>query len=244
MSIDWWTLGLQAINALALIWILSRYLFGPVSALISERRSAATAEMDRAAEAVIAAEQAKRSAEAERSAFANQRAGLLAGAQAEAEAYKTSLIEQAEAETAHLRAETTAVLQDMRRDARQEIGQEATSLAVQIARKLVTRLPSELVIAPFVTGLSQSLADLPATTRDRIAAGGAIAIKAPRPLTPEEDAALCASLAEALGRDVTVEIKVDPTLIAGLELDADTATVRNHLSADLEQIKQELLNHG
>ncbi len=41
MRIDWWTLALQTVNVLILIWILSRFLFHPVVAIIDERRAAA-----------------------------------------------------------------------------------------------------------------------------------------------------------------------------------------------------------
>ncbi len=77
MSIDWWTLGLQTINALVLIWILSRFLFRPVSAIIAERRQAARDELDRAAEAMKEAKQVKQAAEAERADFAAERASLI-----------------------------------------------------------------------------------------------------------------------------------------------------------------------
>ena len=42
MKIDWWTLGLQAVNVLILVWLLSRFLFKPVAAIIAERQQAAT----------------------------------------------------------------------------------------------------------------------------------------------------------------------------------------------------------
>jgi F-type H+-transporting ATPase subunit b len=50
-------------------------------------------------------------------------------------------------------------------------------------------------------------------------------------------------LAEVLGRKVTLDIETDPELIAGLELDAPHAIVRNHFRADLDRIKAEVLAH-
>ena len=41
MTIDWWTLGLQTINVLILIWILARFLFRPVAKIIAAERAAA-----------------------------------------------------------------------------------------------------------------------------------------------------------------------------------------------------------
>ena len=40
MHIDLWTLGLQAINVLVLVWLLARFLFRPLTAIIAQRRQA------------------------------------------------------------------------------------------------------------------------------------------------------------------------------------------------------------
>ena len=34
MTIDWWTLGLQAVNVAVLIWLLGRFFWKPVAAMI------------------------------------------------------------------------------------------------------------------------------------------------------------------------------------------------------------------
>ena len=41
MQIDWWTLGLQTVNALVLIWLLAHFLFRPVVDAIATRQKAA-----------------------------------------------------------------------------------------------------------------------------------------------------------------------------------------------------------
>ena len=92
-------------------------------------------------------------------------------------------------------------------------------------------------------GLAQAVTELPATTRDGIGTGGPVPLRAPRALTGDERARLEARLAEALGRKVALAVETDPALIAGLELDAPHAIVRNHFRADLDRIKAEVLAH-
>ena len=41
MTIDWWTLGLQTINVLILIWLLAHFFWRPVAGMIEQRRAAA-----------------------------------------------------------------------------------------------------------------------------------------------------------------------------------------------------------
>ena len=46
MRIDWWTLALQAVNVLILVWLLGRFLFRPVMDAIAARQASAQALLD------------------------------------------------------------------------------------------------------------------------------------------------------------------------------------------------------
>jgi len=61
MQIDWWTLGLQTLNVLVLLWILNRFLFRPVAEMIAKRQAtvAQSLEEAQAAQAEAAAERDK-----------------------------------------------------------------------------------------------------------------------------------------------------------------------------------------
>ena len=65
MRIDWWTLGLQTVNVLILVWILSRFLFRPVVAILEERRATAARLLDDAKTTKAQATAAREAAEAE-----------------------------------------------------------------------------------------------------------------------------------------------------------------------------------
>ena len=41
MQIDWWTLALQTINFLVLVWLLTHFLYRPVRQVIAERKALA-----------------------------------------------------------------------------------------------------------------------------------------------------------------------------------------------------------
>ena len=90
MHLDPWTLALQTINVLVLVWLLARFLFRPVAAIIAARRAAADALM-------ADAEAARAKAAAEAAALAQQRQGLaddgdriVAAARAAAEAERAT----------------------------------------------------------------------------------------------------------------------------------------------------------
>ena len=77
MQIDWWTLGLQTVNVLILVWILARYLFRPVTAMIAERQTAATAQLDAARVARAEADAAKAKLGEEAAKLATERVETL-----------------------------------------------------------------------------------------------------------------------------------------------------------------------
>ncbi|MDR3453737.1 MAG: F0F1 ATP synthase subunit B, partial [Rhodoferax sp.] len=73
MKIDWWTLGLQAINVVVLVWLLSRFLFKPVAAIIAERQAAAARLLSEAQAARDAAQRERDAAGAETARMAAAR---------------------------------------------------------------------------------------------------------------------------------------------------------------------------
>src|SRR5260370_24166531 len=97
MQIDWWTLGLQAVNALVLIWLLAHFLFRPVVDAIAARQKAAGQLLADAKAAKAAAEAERDKAAAEAARLAEHRSEALKAAQTEAAAAKSALLAAAPA---------------------------------------------------------------------------------------------------------------------------------------------------
>jgi len=132
-----------------------------------------------------------------------------------------------------------------RRSEAQAAEDRAAQLAVDIAAKLLDRLPEEARVAAFIDGVATGLAKLPEGTRASLGAGGAaIHLTFARAATPQEVEACRQALAKVLGHPVLVEVSVDPELIAGIELEAPHAVVRNSFRADLVRLKSELVHHA
>ncbi|WP_172332519.1 F0F1 ATP synthase subunit delta [Mangrovicoccus sp. HB161399] len=244
MSIDWWTLGLQAVNLLVLVWILARFLFRPVARILAERREAAAAVLADAEAARAAAEAARQEAEAETAALKARREALLAEAREAAGREAEALRAEARAGIGRERAEAEAQIARLRESGQEEAAGAAAALAADIARRLMGRLPDSARAAGFAAGLAEALADLPEATRAGLGVAAPLRIRAARALSEEERRDLRDRLAAVLERPVTLDVAEDPSLLAGLELEAPGAVVRNHLKADLGRIASELARHG
>ncbi|AIO98455.1 F0F1 ATP synthase subunit B [Burkholderia pseudomallei] len=243
MRIDWSTLALQTVNVVVLVWLLSRFLFRPVSDIIAKRQAAARKLIDDASRERDAAHAERERARAERASLAAARDDALKDALAQAAAERERLIAAARADAQALRdaaraqADADAVQRAKALDAR------ATRLAIDIAAKLLARLPDSARVAGFVDGVAASLARLPADVRASLADEDAqVRLVAPRALTPQEAAACRAAFAASVGRPLEPDVRVDPALIAGLELESKYANVRNSLRQDLATIEAALLN--
>lgn len=243
MRIDWSTLALQTVNVVVLVWLLSRFLFRPVSDIIAKRQAAARKLIDDASRERDAAHAERERARAERASLAAARDDALKDALAQAAAERERLIAAARADAQALRdaaraqADADAVQRAKALDAR------TTRLAIDIAAKLLARLPDSARVAGFVDGVAASLARLPADVRASLADEDAqVRLVAPRALTAQEAAACRAAFAASVGRPLEPDVRVDPALIAGLELESKYANVRNSLRQDLATIEAALLN--
>jgi F-type H+-transporting ATPase subunit b len=244
MQIDWWTLGLQTVNVLILIWILARFLFRPIAGIVAARQAEAVRLLGEAKAAVAAGQAEHEKAVADSAALAAQRGDLLKAAATDAEAQKAALIAAAHAEIGQLRAAAAAELARAKEGEAVALADRASRLAVDIAAKLMTRVPADLQVTSFIPGLAAGIADLPTATRDGIGQNGAaLHLKAARALSDAELGACRRKLAEVLGRPVELAPSIDPSLIAGLEIETPHAVVRNSLRADLDRITTELTRH-
>jgi len=244
MQIDWWTLGLQTINAVVLIWLLAHFLFRPVVGAIDARQKAAGQLLADAKAAKAAAEGERAKAAAEVAQLAQQRSEALKAAEAEAAASKSALLATAETEADKLRAAAKAQIEDERRTEALAAEDRAGRLAVDIAAKLFDKLPRQARVSAFIDGIATGLEKLPEGARASVGADGAsIHLTVARAVTPQEEEACRKALAGVLGHAVALDVTVDPTLIAGIELEAPHAIVRNSFRADLVRLKRELVHH-
>jgi F-type H+-transporting ATPase subunit b len=237
MRLDWWTLGLQTVNALVLIWLLGRFLFRPVADIIAQRKALAARLLDDAQAARTAALAEQDKAKAVLADIASARTQALEAAAAEAQAQKEMLLAAARMDAAHLR---DAAKKEIAREAKQERGARmarAGQLAVDIAKRLLDRLPQAARVTDFVDGLAQAAAALP---KARAELDGAARLKTPRALSAQEEEQCRRALETAFGRPLALTIEIDPAIIAGLELETPHAAIHNSLRADLARISAEL----
>ena len=244
MTIDWWTLGIQAVNVIVLVWLLARFFWRPVAAMIEQRRAAAQqilaeAETGRSHATIALAE-----IERTRAGFDREREAIIAAAHKTAEEARTATLAAAAKEAAALEASARLAIEKERDAAEAAWIEQASRLAVEIAQRLVARLDGPTVRAAFLDWLLQEIRGLPEDVRKACAADGVVleAISA-APIEPADQERYRKLIGEAFGVRPQITFKVDAALVAGLELRGPHLVVANSWRADLTRILADL-GHG
>lgn len=244
MTLDWWTLGLQTLNVLVLLWLLSRFLFKPIAAIIAERQRAANRLLDEASAAKDEARKLREASDQARAEANRQRAAILQAAEVDANQARRQRLQDADAEITSRHRQAQEALRAEQQRLQSVIEKRAGQLALTIAGRLMQRLPDSARIDGFIDGIVEGLESLPAQTRRSLAQSDApLRLKAPRALTETERDVFQAALRRVLKTPPEPLVIVDPALIAGLELETEHAVVRNSLRADLARLQTEMSRH-
>jgi F-type H+-transporting ATPase subunit b len=244
MHIDWWTLALQTVNVLVLIWILSRFFFRPLANIVAKRQGETNKRLaDAENERKIAADERAQAekARAEASALHEK---FLAEAQKTAHAEKTKLLDQATRDIAKLRADSEAALARDRAAAEQQVIDHACSLSVDIARHLLERLPPEIANDVFLAGLYRAIAELAPDARKDFAAaattGEPIEFITAAPLSGPQVNRVRDEIKKAFGVELPLHFQSDAGLLSGVEMHGHNVILRNSWRADLGRVREEL----
>ena len=241
MTIDWWTLGLQAVNVVILIWLLQRFFWKPVAAIIEERRMAASKALGDAETARAKAEAALVEIDKTRAGFAAEREKTLADAHAAAEHASAAKLAEAGQKVEALLAAGKATVAADEVAATQAWAERSSDLAVDIAKRMAARLGGSIVHGAFLDWALTTIRTLPVTTRQAVTGSPRpLETTSATPLDSAEQQQAILSIGKAFGAPVQVVFKTDPSLIAGLEMRADHLAISNSWRADLAQIRAEL----
>lgn len=236
MTIDWWTLALQAVNVLILVWLLSRFLFRPIQAVLTARQAAADrllADAQAQKDAAARAEEALRVRNAGFEAEAERRRAAM---QEAVEGERSRLLDQAQAQAAARAREADAAADAQRARMAAALQEKAAELAGQMALRLLERVPSEATTGALFAELAARVRALPEGERAALAGDAPLVAATPAPLSAAEQANYAAALADLLPGMASPEFVVDPALIAGFELRGPHRVVRNSWRADLDDM--------
>lgn len=241
MTINWWTLGLQAVNVLILVWLLSRLFWRPVAAAIARRQESTQAMLDEAKAAQAKADAALSKVSETRAGLAEERTALLAEAETKAEAAARATLAEARTKAETLLAAVQTKIDRDTAAARKANAAQAVTLSTEIAARLLKPLNRSAIQAAWLELLIKTIAEMPASERAALVNSATqIEIATATPTSAKDKAEIKKAIVAGLGGEPKLEFVTDPDLIAGLELRSAHFVLHNSWRADLNAILKEM----
>jgi len=239
MHIDFWGLTLQAINFAVLAWLLRRFLYRPILAMIDQRQALVEKDFHEARAAKRAAEVHLKGYEQRVAEIAAERERLLADARTHIEVERREVLVHAEAEAASAVENQRRALEEERRAAADQLGERAVDLGLDLARLLLSQLSSAAVAEALLEGVCRRLGDVPP---DRLRDRGPVVVIGTAPALDEAAQARWSERIGALLDSGTEFVFVhDDALIAGAELRFPSMVVSFSWRDSLEEARSRMV---
>lgn len=239
MELDWTTFILEIVNFFVLIWILQRFFYKPVQAVIAKRKESidkilAEAHAARIEAAGLKSQYQKRLEDwdAERKRAREQLAKEFDEERARAMAALESAVEKEREKNKTLEQRRVAELQKV-------LQIKAVGRGSRFAGKLVSRFAGPELEAKLIASVCEDLAGLPAEEAQRIQnaylreAKPRIVVTSAFAIDRAQKELLRARLAALVGRETGVEFREDSRLVAGVRVDLASWVLRANLRDEL-----------
>ena len=241
MTFDWWTLGLQAFNVTVLVWLLHRFFWNPVAAIIARRREEVQTTLADVRNKQEMAALAVAEAATTREGFAAERDAILAAARADSEAERAAIVRAGRDVVTAMRKAARDAISVEAKQAEKATTDATAALGLSIARQLAARLKGPAVEAAFLDWMIEAIRAMPESDRQALKREStAVDLVGAVELDPEAQARVAAAVEAALGGPLFLTFSTDPALIAGFELHGPHFILRNSWQADLNKIAAEL----
>lgn len=246
MTFDWWTLAIQAVNFLILVWLLQRFLYKPVKDIIEQRRRIAE-------DALKASERAKAEAEETKARYDAQLAGIVAVRQkmldearqqiadeqrklaTDARARADEMIEAGHAEIAAEKETAVSELQN-------QIVELGTEIAANLLKKTSAKLPDEVylnLLDEEIKALPER--DLKKLTADLAGDTAALTVVTTHSLSSAKQKEWRKKLHTTLGPSAQIAFQTNEDLIGGAELVFPHSNLTLSWSDELGRVKEQIV---
>jgi len=238
MEFDWTTVILEMLNFLVLIWLLKRFFYRPVLAVIEKRRAAGEKILTDAEARHREADALKGDYEQRLAQFGKERELVMARLDEEiaAERERRLVAVELEATADRQRRHLLEAREASEREA--AMAREAVAIAGRFASRFLERLASpeletklvDLALAELQTASPETLADLATALRDPATN---IKVVTVYPLDAARRASFAAVLGRLAGRELTPRFQEDAALKSGLCLMAGAWVLMANLRDEL-----------
>ena len=238
MELSWSTFVLEIINFLVLVWILKRFLYKPVLAVIAERRAGIEKKLADAETLHADAQSLRERYETRVAEWNRERERAVEGLDKEIEAQRRRRLAELETSIEQERQKAALVEEHRQADAARRLEDKALAQSLQFATRLLEPLAGPEMHQRLVDLVVRELDDLgperAKELRNDSTADTPISIASALPLPPEQQQRLTARLKTALALEGPVSFEVVADLLAGIRISVGAWVLGMSLRDELE----------
>ena len=245
MEINWFTFGAQIANFLLLVWLLRRFLYGPIVTAMSERQQRIADRFEEAREKRETAESEARQYRQKLEELAATREETIAEAEDAARERRREMIEEARAEVDRLEAQWKEALRRERETFLKELGERVSHETVELARRALRDLAHAELEQEVVRVFRERLHDLDDDRRQLLtdavrADDGAVRVHTAFELGDENEWCLTEALRGITDTEVAPEFDREADLGLGIELRAGGHKVAWSLQSYFDEVEERI----
>jgi len=247
MQVDWITVVAQIINFLILVWLLHRFLYGPITRAMERREDRIKTRLDDAAREREKAEAKQQELDEKLQELEDQREARLEEAREEAEQLKHKLEREAREEVDRKREAWLVEMREDREDftvqLRETMSEGFRDLADDALRTLADSSLSERMAAVLLDRLQNLSDDDAGRLAEAVREEGAVMIESGQPLGADTRRRLTHAVHELIGGQFDVEYEGETPGLVGIRLRAGSATIEWSVDTYLDRFVDRLNRH-
>nr|MBC7244447.1 F0F1 ATP synthase subunit delta [Chloroflexota bacterium] len=248
LNLDLATIVFQVINFLVLAVVLNRFVFQPVLRQAAQRAEERERLMKEIAEerhrvAVLRTELEQRQTEID-----EEIDKILAKARERAEAESQELLQQTHAEVEQMLVEAQADVYRLKQQAMDEFHEQLVEAILEISANVTARVAPPEVQDALIDGLVERIREMGRTEMDRVdAIRRALSTREPiayvssaRELSVEQQGQLARILTALADRLVSIQLSIDPALVAGIQVRLGDMVMDHSLAGQLQELREQV----
>lgn len=245
MSIHWFTFFAQMINFLVLVWLLKRFLYGPITRAMTKREQKIAAKLNDADAAKLSAQQQASAHAAKIQELEQTRENLLAEAKVEVQQWQTEHIQMARSDVEKTRKEWFDGLIREQDAFVQELQRRTADHVYDATRKILSEIADANLEVQATTAFLHRLEQLETPAKQALISAlnesdDTVVIASAFPLPMEQQERIINVLREKVDADVQVQFTCHPESICGIELKFSGRKLSWTINEALETLEDDL----
>jgi F-type H+-transporting ATPase subunit b len=242
VKIDWLTFAAQIVNFLILVWLLRKFLYGPILNAMQKRSDRIHSQIQEARQRKQEAEQEAESYRSKKQDLENQEEDLLQQARDKAEQERKRLTEEARSQVDEqkekwqeaLRREKDSFLNELSRKSGEQLYEAVSSALKALADESLEKRLVENCIGRLKNLDEEEASQIKEKlTEDK----NEILVRTSWPLEDKEKDRIEKELQEVLLKDASIQFEVSESITAGIEIAAGGRKIGWTLNEYLERIE-------